>query len=354
MIGKPIFILSENIEWKGFCRNTHPLAIAVLEEIALTIFEENFVLENESDKLNKINRLHLTNISSNPSALNIIHKILYNSNIFKETTKKILYKGAYYGYIDKHNDLIKQLIFTNLSSNPNAISFLEKHVNNIDWFALSKNPNAISILEANLDKINWINFSENPHPRAIELLEKYPDKINWSSLSANTNSRAIELLEKNIEKINWGRLAGNINPKAIDLLERHFHEIDWRSISPNPSAIHLIEKNMDKIYWDLLSANPNAVHLLEKNLENVNWFWFSKNPNAVSILEKNMEHANYGMLSMNPEAINLLCKLDYVTMKKNMRTMCEELVISVFHPKRLEKICEDYGVDFDDLIEMYG
>ena len=33
---------------------------------------------------------------------------------------------------------------------------------NLDWSSLSANPNAISLLEKNLDKINWSRLSENP------------------------------------------------------------------------------------------------------------------------------------------------------------------------------------------------
>ena len=55
----------------------------------------------------------------------------------------------------------------------------------ISWFDMSSNPNAISILEKNMDKINWLHLSLNPN--AIHLLQQNMDKIDWSSLSANPN-----------------------------------------------------------------------------------------------------------------------------------------------------------------------
>ena len=58
-------------------------------------------------------------------------------------------------------------IFFYLSSNPNAISLLEKNQNKIDWTILSNNKNAIDILKANQDKIDWYWLSANPN--AIEL-----------------------------------------------------------------------------------------------------------------------------------------------------------------------------------------
>ena len=41
------------------------------------------------------------------------------------------------------------LLWKNLSCNPNTISILEKNPDRIDWYFLSGNPNAISILEKN-------------------------------------------------------------------------------------------------------------------------------------------------------------------------------------------------------------
>ncbi len=55
----------------------------------------------------------------------------------------------------------------------------------ISWFDMSSNPNAISILEKNMDKINWLHLSLNPN--AIHLLEQNIDNINWNLLSKNPN-----------------------------------------------------------------------------------------------------------------------------------------------------------------------
>jgi hypothetical protein len=47
-------------------------------------------------------------------------------------------------------------IYRDLSSNPNAIQYLEQNPEKINWFKLSSNPNAIHILEKNPDKIEAI------------------------------------------------------------------------------------------------------------------------------------------------------------------------------------------------------
>ena len=60
----------------------------------------------------------------------------------------------------------------NISSNPNALEYLEKNPDKINWFWLSLNPAAIPLLEKNLDKIQWTCLSSNP--AAIKLLEANP------------------------------------------------------------------------------------------------------------------------------------------------------------------------------------
>jgi len=82
-----------------------------------------------------------------------------------------------------------------LSGNPNAISLIERELQNnprsekIDWKYLSLNPNAIHLIEWQLTqhpkKIHWDYLSGNPN--AIHLIEQQltqdPEKINWKCLS---------------------------------------------------------------------------------------------------------------------------------------------------------------------------
>ena len=70
-----------------------------------------------------------------------------------------------------------------LSTNHDAIHFLEANPDKIEWLLLSENPSAIHLLETNPDKIDWQLLSRNP--AAIHLLEKNPDKISWRVLSRN-------------------------------------------------------------------------------------------------------------------------------------------------------------------------
>jgi len=88
-------------------------------------------------------------------------------------------------------------------------------------------------------------------------------------------------------------------------------------------------------------------------MDKICWFWLSGNPIAIALLENNMDKVNRVKLSRNPNAIHLLCKLDYLSMKENMSRMSEELASVVFHPKRLLKICDDYNIEFDEVMDIY-
>ena len=113
--------------------------------------------------------------------------------------------------------------------------------------------------------------------------------------------------------------------------------------------VFIVNSNVD---WGCLSRNPNAIHLLEKNLDKVNWSMLSQNPNAIHILEQHLDKVNWGTLSRNPNAIHLLSKLDTNKMRENNKVFAEELVTHVFNPLRLNRICETYEVELDELVEL--
>ena len=89
-------------------------------------------------------------------------------------------------------------------------------------------------------------------------------------------------------------------------------------------------KYLDEVSWFRLSGNPNAIHLLENNLDKLSWKWLSTNPNIFKII----------------------CEYDYEKMILNMKDFCEELVKYVFHPNRLQRLAEHYGMDMTDLLEV--
>jgi hypothetical protein len=228
-----------------------------------------------------------------------------------------------------------------LSSNPNAVNFLEENLNMINWRELSSNPNAIELLRANPDKIDWVLLSKNPDPKAIEMLKENPDKISWGYLAQNSNPEAIKLIEEKIkvnpEIIPFDNLAANETPEAIKLIflfnrlnKNTMYQVSnsmrfWSILSRNSKAVKILKANPSKIHWDQLCSNKSteAIQLLEEQMtnkwvdpvkidKNISWLNLSSNPNqrAFEILEANPTKIDYRGLSANsnPNAIELLKK----------------------------------------------
>jgi hypothetical protein len=293
---------------------------------------------------------------------------------------------------------VKKLQNSSLSSNVNAIQFLDKNPIFISWYELSNNPHAIPILEKNIDKIDWCYLSSNENaisillkypkkinnyylslnPNAHLIYKKYPDKIfyaNWVFLSKNCNNmcflesylhkidwlylsmneHAVSLLEKHLDKINWYFLSYNSN--AISLIETNFDKINWFYLSMNKNAIHILNKNMDKLHFNLYCKNTNAnMDIISKTLKSINdeimilnhWLSLSGNPNAISLIKSNKDKINWFMLSKNPN----IFEYDYFTMKNHfLSTYGKELIQSLFNPKNSKK-WKGWGFEEDSMNEF--
>jgi hypothetical protein len=268
---------------------------------------------------------------------NVVRKYQLRSWIHIENLKKnqLLKNPNAIEFLKKNRDMIE---WNYLSQNPNAIELLrerfteEKNMNQselydlpdskkLDWGHLSANPSAIELLNLNPKEINFNMLSANTN--AIELLKDAVDaeeklseseledlskryKIDWYKLSANPN--AIEILKANQDNIEWEFLSQNTNPAAIEMLKANFDDIDWDYLSANPAAIDILKANPGKINWRELSKNPSAIELLRKYPEKINWIFLSLNPNAIELLQENEDKIKFKFLSKNPAAIGLLKK----------------------------------------------
>lgn len=254
--------------------------------------------------------IHIMSFITEPvfTPISIMSHILSNS--FIEETQKSMFgslsrnKNAIY-FLEKNPQLINWFC---ISQNPNAIHLLEMYPEKINWSALSLNPNAIHLLEKNIKKIDWFNIVININ--AYSIISQNMDiimsnTIYFKRLCLNQNPKILKLIEKYPEKIDWGNLS--YNPAAIYILERNIEKISWVELSENVNAIKLIEANLEKVDWELLSLNKNAIHLIEKNLDKINWAFLSENHNAINILKNNIENINYFHLcsNTNPEFIKL-------------------------------------------------
>ena len=254
-----------------------------------------------------------------------------------------------------------RLNYDRLSENPTALSYLISNPRKIGWlyFIDHANSDAFNFIINHKDMVMYglmVQYAYRGCDRIIfenmfwktvsrianvsDILENNMDKIQWRILSSNIH--LIPLLEQNQDKIDWSVLSGNIN--AISLLEKNQDKIDWCLLSENINAISLLEKNQDKINWYNLSGNINAISLLEQNLDKVHWYTLSANSNAISILEQNQDKIDWYTLSRNCS----IFKFDYDYYKQRMDIHREELMKTVFHPRRLAYYLEK-GFDIFDV-----
>lgn len=199
-----------------------------------------------------------------------------------------------------------------------------------NWVVLSRNPCAVDLLEANPDRVDFVQLAMNPSPRAIALLTKLRRKYNWSSLSRN--------------------------PYAMHLIEANLDKVDWRTLSSNPNAMHLIEANPDKVCWRFLSANPHprAISMLERNVDKIDWKKLSANPSAIHLLKRHPDKVMY-TIGSNPCAWYVMSNNVFMfknAMKETCKPFAEELVAYVFRPERLLRLCDAYGMELVDYIEL--
>jgi|LakMenE18May11ns_1017448.scaffolds.fasta_scaffold9879829_1 hypothetical protein len=198
--------------------------------------------------------------------------------------------------------------FKYISSNPNAIDFLKKNPQyiNFDELSLNTNPEAID-LYINDDTDDYKCF-HNDNYYALNILKKNQDKINWKLLSSNTSRLNLSLprLNDNIDRINWGPLLMSLtsrnnynwndlslNCKDIEFLQENQDEIVWEKISANPYALEILKKNQDKIDWDILSSNTNPEILklfTEENLKKLKNPKFSLNIGACEFLKSHPQY----------------------------------------------------------------
>jgi len=230
------------------------------------------------------------------------------------------------------------------NTNPKALDLLRQQIainpDSIDWDALSKNPIAMPLLLENKKRIVWKAFCSNPHPYTITLLkntmmEDYDNRHNyldWKSLSSNTSNEAIAFLflPENIHNIDWKVLSDNTNPEAIKLLAEKAKEgrdeLNWFAICRNENAIDIILDALKNyawyIKWSTLvnNTNPKVINIIKNILnlsddditkQQIRWFELSPNPSAIYILLENQDKIMWTTFCGNtmikhPKALKLL------------------------------------------------
>lgn len=272
----------QNIHWDYICSNENAIDLIReytsnmtenLEDIDLEILCGNKnaipLLEEFIDLcfVNK-NKLNWSEISKNENAFSILKKNLDRVDWLAACNNKILIlllqelKPKDLEYV-----LSNELNWKYVSSNKQIIPFFE-HIldtnpklssiicNNLIWNNLCSNRNSISFLSkltnnftTNLQYICWIGLSFNEN--AFDLLEEFTKNFT-----------------ENLDKICWVRLCSHYNAKAIEIIEQNMDKLVqnecWMNLAQNTNAIHFIQKNLDKIPMTYLSRNRNIFEINTK------------------------------------------------------------------------------------------
>jgi hypothetical protein len=306
-----------------------------------------------------IKHTNWTSYFNNPGAkLSLIEKMCDKESIDNSSTFICTRQGAEYfrKRLNKNpNETITYQNLTKIARCPYAIDIIENHLDlfSTHWHDIALNPNAIHLLEKRIKSpINDV-------------------KRFWGNLSKNPN--AIKLLEENKKYINWEEIG--LNPNAVEFIEKHFLEIPicqlknlTTNLSKNENAISFLKKNRNHINYIALAQNKNqgAIDILESHMDRILTLFKDKditiifnhlsendNPNAIRLLEKYPKYINMLRIYRNPNATHWFCRLDYEYMFKTNKEFKHELTKKVFDPRRLEKICEIYGIELIDYIDMY-
>ena len=385
--------LDDYVNWHSLAFN--PNAIHIIEKNlnkidfyllacnpnAISIIEKNidqYKFKNVEEEIEFWN-----NLSANPNAYNILknnilkinwEKLASNPNVIFIFTNLMIEKNKLITNYLNNNDIInisfinklfnfdEYNFFDSLSSNPNAISLIEKNLDKISWYNLVANLNANHLIIKNINNFDWCNLTLNSN--AIDLIEK---KINDELINPYKKIKRDSFLFGNAHllypwsNIDWNKLSLNI--KAINILEKNIDKINWNNLSLNLNAINLLRNNLDKINWNNLSLNPNAISIFNDiNFENLNGVKLIKylikinyiirinsvykptfDDDFLDYMKDFYQYPHIKIPKLKGHYLNNIFEIDYIFLKNRMEsTIGEELMQFMFHPKNINKF-KDWG-----------
>ena len=253
-------------------------------------------------ELEKNHRLDLWSVSSNPGAITLLERNIPNINIkylscnpaaahlFKNFEKKRIPYENPDYYIDYRYDSYDAQVLNSYG--------LYKYHDTLNIYGVALNPQGMHYLDSQIDihKTRDRNLIANLcwNVRAdewLEIIEKRdPDLLDFDNLVNNPNPRVIEIIKRNINKV-W-------------------KDRQWKNLSYNCGAVDLMRENFEKIHWISMSQNNSikAIKLLKENPDKIDWDILNTNvnPEAIKMLRANPEKQNLYYLSGNPSAIELL------------------------------------------------
>lgn len=304
-----------NIDVNTLASNTHPKAIKIIE----------YFYENSKDK--KLDDM----FDSDGENINHSDSIKDSSNAddddyYKDTIEE---KNA-----RNKKMILRELLYeanSNLLGNPMAKDIIEHHIQNRRLAddaeeSLFNNPCVSTKHMKIAGKIRGFvpqhMIQENPSLELIELLFTKPEHNNNNDYISYSEDENIYLDDKYKTKgeykwVNWRHFLYNKSERAYEIISRNLHryedqkEFSYPILFNNPYLFPITEKLLNK------SIEQND----EEEIKNILW-----------------------RIVDNPRAMHIIYSWDYNKMRDENKLFTEELASYVFHPERLQKLSEKYGI----------
>jgi hypothetical protein len=130
-------------------------------------------------------------LSANPCAIEHLKHAI--SDMKEGITYR--YNYAYSDSYDDDDENPREVDWSALSSNPNAMELISENPEEIDWYNLTRNPSAIDFLQKHLNHIRWKHYNLHENPNAADLLIKHPFIFNSSDYTIIPTTKAIHILD---------------------------------------------------------------------------------------------------------------------------------------------------------------
>ena len=297
-------------------------------------------------------------------------------------------------FLKKYPDKIDEHYFF-MNKSKEAVQVIEDMINkkdfsdNLDRLNIYRNPNCVSLigkirpienetfqglmsicsnpsydLDIIIEKIIPLLMSSSPLNESIKRI--------WNFLCLNTSFNFINMRKCFIfsAHADWSNLSSNRSLNAMEYLKHFPSHINWSNLSKNPMAIDILKENKEKIVVQYLFENINAIPLI-KSLYSIDEIFdnknrnilpsLAKNPNAVEIFElwlsqghsiNELSCITKVWLLRNPNALHLFYTWNYEEMKEKNVEFNRELAKWIMDPEWIKRICNRYGCDFINYIQI--
>jgi hypothetical protein len=235
------------------------------------------LIEANINKLYNRYNQHYNQLSSNPSAVDLLkkHKKIVNIGyLMSNPNPKIIDDILQNSFVKHHPNIWNTYFLENINSMDSFIGYLGGE--EVRKMLINEEDNQTLKNIINSKVFSWYYLCSNPHPYTIKILKLFPEKISYS-IVINPCDDAYELIcnfltqcTTNGNIIAIKNLCRNTNPRILKLLDNYPPDLYcWGNLCLNPAAISILikEEHKHRIQAIYLFQNPNIFIYNYKNME---------------------------------------------------------------------------------------